>query len=291
MVTRINYNEVEQHTKLKLIIMKTRKYQWAIAAALISVALLALTACSSNDDNPVKPDEPAAEAVHLTQQYSVSTLANGDTMAISIMDYIWEDGLLRTTHSYLNMPTYHSVSESDNFYVYDDDGNCIEEHYVSDNRRHDYYLTYEGGLMTSGIEMSNDEIIGKVTITGHTADGQIQAITSERLLTGTISNYEITWENGDMTAYTVYVNMPGEEEEIQNVTIGYDDYPNISTGMPLASDVFDPEMIASTASVHNWDIGEERFYANGRVVKAIKKNTALTGVIYYTYSDGTTGKE
>ena len=263
---------------------------WVLAAALICGASV-FTACSSNDDNPIKPDEPAAEAVHLTQQYSVSTLANGDTMAISIMDYIWEDGLLRTTHSYLNMPTYHSVSESDNFYVYDDDGNCIEEHYVSDNLHHDYYLTYEGGLMTSGIEMSNDEIVGKVTITGHTADGQIQAITSERLLTGTISNYEITWENGDMTAYTVYVNRPGEEEEIQNVTIGYDDYPNISTGMPLASDVFDPQMIASTASVHNWDIGEERFYANGRVVKAIKKNTALTGVIYYTYSDGTTGKE
>jgi hypothetical protein len=263
---------------------------WVLAAALICGASV-FTACSSNDDNPIKPDEPAAEAVHLTQQYSVSTLANGDTMAISIMDYIWEDGLLRTTHSYLNMPTYHSVSESDYFYVYDDDGNCIEEHYVSDNRHHDYYLTYEGGLMTSGIEMSNDEIVGKVTITGHTADGQIQAITSERLLTGTISKYEITWENGDMTAYTVYVNRPGEEEEIQNVTIGYDDYPNISTGMPLASDVFDPQMIASTASVHNWDIGEERFYANGRVVKAIKKNTALTGVIYYTYSDGTTGKE
>ena len=265
-------------------------FQWAMAAALICGASV-FTACSSNDDNPIKPDEPAAEAVHLTQQYSVSTLANGDTMAISIMDYIWEDGLLRTTHSYLNMPTYHSVSESDNFYVYDDDGNCIEEHYVSGNQHHDYYLTYEGGLMTSGIDMSNDEIVGKVTITGHTADGQIQAITSERLLTGTISNYEITWENGDMTAYTVYVNRPGEEEEIQNVTIGYDDYPNISTGMPLASDVFDPQMIASTASVHNWDIGEERFYANGRVVKAIKKNTALTGVIYYTYSDGTTGKE
>lgn len=277
------------NNKNNVIMRKILNY--LLTAATVCGISFAAASCTSNDDNPVKPDEPAAEAVHLTQQYSVSTLANGDTMAISIMDYIWEDGLLRTTHSYLNMPTYHSVSESDNFYVYDDDGNCIEEHYVSDNRRHDYYLTYEGGLMTSGIEMSNDEIIGKVTITGHTADGQIQAITSERLLTGTISNYEITWENGDMTAYTVYLNMPGEEEEIQNVTIGYDDYPNISTGMPLASDVFDPEMIASTASVHNWDIGEERFYANGRVVKAIKKNTALTGVIYYTYSDGTTGKE
>ena len=267
-----------------------RIFQWAMAAALFCGSAM-FTGCSKSDDNPVKPDKPAVEAVHLTQLYSVSTLANGDTMAISIMDYIWEDGLLRTTHSYLNMPTYHSVSESDYFYVYDDDGNCIEEHYVSDTRNHDYYLTYEGGLMTSGIEMSDDEIIGKVTITGHTADGKIQAITSERLLTGTISNYEITWENGDMTAYTVYINRPGEEEEIQNVTIGYDDYPNISTGMPLASDVFDPQMIASTASVHNWDIGEERFYANGRVVKAIKKNTALTGVNYYTYSDGTTGKE
>lgn len=50
---------------------------------IISVALLALTACTSNDDNPIKPDEPAAEAVHLTQQYSVSTLANGDTMTIT----------------------------------------------------------------------------------------------------------------------------------------------------------------------------------------------------------------
>ena len=44
-------------------------------------------------------------------------------------------------------------------------------------------------------------------------------------------------------------------------SIEYDNYPNCRTGMPLAEAVFDPQMIASKASVHN------------------------------TYSDGTTGTE
>ena len=273
-----------------------RKILQRMFAAILVCGAMMIVGCSGNDDNPIMPDNPVkpdepTEEVHLTQVYGVSTLPNGDTLSIDILDYVWEDGLLRKTHSYLNMPTYNFISESDYFYVYDDDGNCTEEHSVIGNNHYDYYFTYEGGLMTSGIEIINDEIIGKFTITGYTADGYVQTITTERLLTGVITDYEITWENGDMTAFTKYIKRPGEEEEIWEAIIDYDDYPNARTGMPWGNAAFDPQMIASIVSAHNWDLGAERFYSNGRMVKSYDESPSLTNVTYYTYSDGTTGRE
>ncbi len=91
-----------------------------------------------------------------------------------------------------------------------------------------------------------------------------------------------------MTSYTRHTIQPKEETLV--VDIEYDDYPNISTGMPLNSTVFDPQMMASNSSVHNqMDRGYEHVYANGRLVKKIMKNPVLTYTTYYTYSDGTTG--
>ena len=76
--------------------MTKKLFQWAMAAALICSASV-FTACTSNDDNPVKPDKPATDKVHLTQQYAVAVRANGDTIVQVIEDFIWEDGLLRKT--------------------------------------------------------------------------------------------------------------------------------------------------------------------------------------------------
>ena len=122
------------------------------------------------------------------------------------------------------------------------------------------------------------------------ADGHIQYITTESLITGTVREYQLTWENGDMTGYTMHTIQP--EEETLVVDIEYDEYPNVLTGMPLTSSVFDPQMIASRSSVHNWMIlGYKHVYANGLLVKKNRETAVLSYTTYYTYSDGTTGKE
>ena len=73
-------------------------------------------------------------------------------------------------------------------------------------------------------------------------------------------------KNGDMTDYSRHYLNPGKEDIV--VTIEYDDYPNIKTGMPIGSAVFDPEMIASVASVHNWQILSQKYsYSNGRLLR------------------------
>ena len=138
--------------------------------------------------------------------------------------------------------------------------------------------------------MSGGEPSSKATITGYTADGHIQYITTESLITGTVREYQLTWENGDMTGYTMHTIQP--EEETLVVDIEYDEYPNVLTGMPLTSSVFDPQMIASRSSVHNWMIlGYKHVYANGLLVKKNRETAVLSYTTYYTYSDGTTGKE
>ena len=271
--------------------MRKRLFQWAMAAALICGVGM-FTACTSNDDNPVKPDKPATDKVHLTQQYAVAVRANGDTIVQVIEDFIWEDGLLRKTLAE-NINSSGSSSLGEITYVYDNDGHCIEEHYISSasaGLNSDSYFTYEGGRMTSAIEITGGNPSNKATITGYTADGHIQSITTEGLETGTVREYQLTWENGDMTGYTMHTIQP--KEETLAFIIEYDEYPNIVTGMPLTSAVFDPQMIASRSSVHNWLVLDaKRFYANGRLVKTTSESAYFTFYTYYTYSDGTTGKE
>ena len=122
--------------------------------------------------------------------------------------------------------------------------------------------------MTSAVEMRNSNTTKRVTITGYTADGHIQALTLENLATGWVVDYRFTWQNGDMTGYTKHPVTPAGEDESH--TIRYDNYPNIRTGMPLAEAVFLPESIASKASVHNWYFGNQEYtYSNSRKGKRI----------------------
>ena len=245
---------------------------------------------SNVDDNPITPDKPATDEVRLTQQCIVGILVTGDTVTSVTKDFVWENGLLRSTHEDAIYYRTGSNLGGDETYVYGNDGNCIEQHYVSAYQNIDKYYTYKDGRMTSAIEMNGSSITDRVTITGYTADGHIQALTVEHLKTGTVTDYQLTWENGDMTSYTKHTIQP--EEETLVVNIEYDNYPNCRIGMPLAEAVFDPQMIASKASVHNWYIlNEEYFYSNGHLVKATHNTAALNTATYYTYSDGTTGTE
>jgi len=229
--------------------------------------------------------------VYLTQQHVVAIRTTGDTMTTATQDNIWENGLLRRSHSCSIIYLTGSTIEDDETFVYDNDGNCIEQHYYGTSiESTDRYYTYEGGRMTSAVEKNGGDITDRVTVTGYTADGHIQALTVESLTSGIVADYQLTWENGDMTAYTKHPVTPAGED--QTYTIEYDNYPNVFTGMPLAETVFDPQMIASRASVHNWQVlDQEYFYSNGRLVKSTRETAVLKYFCYYTYSDGTTGRE
>ena len=235
-----------------------------------------------------------ADNVRLTQSEIVMSYANGTLLTTVTEDYVWEDGLLRSSHGRSVMHKSGNVIEGDETFVYDDDGNCIEEHFVSgenSSSNKDAYFTYDDqGRMTGGVEKMNGEVIYRATITGYTPDGYIQALTVESFVSGTVYEYQLTWENGDMTGYARHYIFPEQDDVV--ASIKYDDYPNAKTGMPLASEIFDPQMIASKASVHNrYILDAEYSYGNGRLVKSTH-NTAVTySATYYTYSDSTTGKE
>jgi len=235
-----------------------------------------------------------ADNVRLTQSEIVMSYANGTLLTTVTEDYVWEDGLLRSSHGRSVMHKSGNVIEGDETFVYDDDGNCIEEHFVSgenSSSNKDAYFTYDDqGRMTGGVEKMNGEVIYRATITGYTPDGYIQALTVESFVSGTVYEYQLTWENGDMTGYARHYIFPEQDDVV--ASIKYDDYPNAKTGMPLASEIFDPQMIASKASAHNrYILDAEYSYGNGRLVKSTH-NTAVTySATYYTYSDSTTGKE
>ena len=260
-------------------------FQWALAAALIICGASVFTACSSNDDNP---DNTITGEVRLTQQYMVAVNTTGDTVLVTTEDFVWENDLLRSSH--ILMDFNGSTSEVVTNYIYDNDGNCIEEHEVSPYLNYVRYYTYEGGRMTRAVEVRGSDTTYRVTITGHTADGYIQTLTVESLTSGRVTDYQLTWQNGDMTGYTKHPVTPAGEDEAY--VIEYDNYPNIRTGMPLAEAIFFPEAIASQASVHNWYVNNQEYtYGNGRLIKSTGATDELSSVTYYTYSDGTTGRE
>jgi YD repeat-containing protein len=267
--------------------MKTRFFQLVIAAILLCGAAV-FTSCTK-EDNPATPDLN----VRLTQKHLI-TYANGALFFSGTEDYLWKDGLLRSINVSTTMYTTGNTSGSTNTYVYDDNGNCIEEHHFSEGStslKSDAYFVYdEQGRMTSAVEKNaKGEINQKVTITGYTDDGHIQALTEENFLLDYVVEHQLTWKDGDMIGFSSHYLTPGQKD--RNVTIEYDDYPNYSTGMPLASNVFDPLYIAFNASVHNlYAQGQEFYYANGRVVKAELVEDNLQIISYFTYSDGTTGK-
>ena len=233
-----------------------KKIIMVLAATLICGASL-FTSCKKDEANT---DNPTPGEVRLTQQYMVAVRTTGDTLMVTTEDFVWENGLLRNSH--ILMYFTGSTSEIVTNYIYDNEGNCIEEHETSPNLNHDRYYTYEGGRMIRAIEMTDSDTTVRVTITGHTADGHIQALTVEILTSGRVTDYQLTWQNGDMT------------------------------GMPLAEAIFFPETIASKASVHNRYINNQEYtYGNGRLIRSTVFTDDVSSVTYYTYSDGTTGRK
>ena len=260
------------------------------------------TALRQNDDGTTfdvtfQMSKVSADNVRLTQTYGVIAFSSGKPMSSITADHVWEDGLLRSSHTSTLMHMSGKVSELDDTYVYDDDGNCIELHHVSGQTatsNTDAYFTYdEQGRMTGAVEKNGDsEITVQTTITAYTDDDYIQALTVEHFNSGTVAEYQFIWENGDLTGYTRHFSVPDDKEDI-TVTFEYDDYLNYKAGIPISSAVFDPEMIADRGSAHNRRILDDEYsYSNGRLVKTSSPaSSALITTTYLTYSDGTTGKD
>jgi len=272
--------------------MEKNNFKILATVVACALAMTLFTQCKKDENKPTPTPSPSSE-VYFTHENMYTILSNGDTITSSTKDLVWENGLLRSVHDYTLSHSSGSNIVNDQTFIYDNDGNCIELHYTSNSStspNHDQYFTYEGGRMIRAVELTGGDTTGRVTITGHTADGHIQSLTVERLTSGTVKEYQLTWENGDVTAYTEHPVTPAGEDK--SFTIEYDNYPNVQTGMPVADAVFDPQLIAPRASAHNWKItNQEHFYKNGRLVKTIQNSTVLTAISYFTYSDGTTGRE
>jgi len=235
-----------------------------------------------------KKDDPTPTSkVYLTQIYDISlNPVTGDTTMTNIQDYVWENGLLKR---YLISIYYNSVNMSMGGYEYYYSGtNCIKAHYLSENSwKPDRFFTYENGRLTSAFEVSDGDTLIKVTVHSYTEDGHIKSMTLYEVLPDRTSDFEFTWENGDLK--TLHLHEVGTEILDETYTYSYDNSPNVYTGMPLTEAVFSPfNKMYRYASKHNpVKEGEDLKYLNGRLV-SVKCNKYIT---YYTYSDGTTGKE
>ena len=248
------------------------------------MAAAALFLISCHRDEPTPNPE-----TRVTQKYLVSIQPTGDTLMAYTDDYIWENGLLKRIDNTMYVPSSGTTSSNQTIFIYDGT-DCIEEPFVSSNGTTNRYYTYSNGRMTSGVEMRNSDTLIKVSINSYTPDGYVQSLSYNYLRSQLSYDYEFTWENGDMTRYIRHHIQPAGESDTVNVY--YDSYPNVNAGIPLSDAVFDPQHIASRCSKHNWLLSNTEYsYKNGRLVKGTNTGSAITMYNYYTYSDGTTGRE
>lgn len=237
------------------------------------------------------PDVPPTDEVRLTEQYIVTCRTSGDTLLTATQSFVWEDGILQSVSNTMYNAIIGTTTDlGEETYLYDADGNCIENHYLTSSTDKSRYFTYVDGRMIRAVELDGADTTCRVDITAYTPDGYLMALTVKDFTLNKVTDYQFTWLNGDAVSYTKHTVEPAGETE--TYTIEYDDYPNVRTGMPLTSEVFDPQMICSTCSKHNWQIlNNVPTYSNGRLVKNTHASSASLIVDYYTYSDGTTGRE
>lgn len=247
----------------------------------LAAAAMFLVSCHKDDPTPT-PE------VYLTQMCSqIINPTTGDIGMTTTQDLFWENGLLKKTNIVASdYATGASFSLGENQYIYNGT-NCIQLHYVNNSWASDMFFTYENNRMTSALEVSRGDTVGKVTFNSYTADGKIKSTTVQDIYNSKTYEYEFTWENGDLK--TIREHQVGSDAEDKIYTYSYDNSPNAFTGIPLTEAIFRPlAQMARRASKHNVVYEDVEYrYSNGRLV--YEKDESATE--YYTYSDGTTGKQ
>ena len=272
-----------------MIITKLQKYEKSIFRFLTAIVVCGLAMTLFTQCHREEEDDTATDNVRLTQIYAENlSPASADIMFTTTKDFVWENGLLKNDHATVSTPSLGIINTIETNYYYSGN-NCIEIHTTatsaSSNDDIHKYFTYNGERMTKAVEIEDGDTIRIVTIHSYTDDGHVKSMTFQGIDPGIITDYELTWENGDLTKYRVHHVVPSAEDE--TYAYSYDNYPSVYTGVPLVDYIFAPNDMAFRGSKHNClTDGEENTYANGRLVAV--KNSSMNR--YYTFSDGTTGR-
>lgn len=230
-------------------------------------------------------EKATVDEVRLTGSYMVSALPTGRILAATTSSWTWEKGLLTSIHISLYTSSGGDTDMGTYTFVYSG-SDCTECNYSSKNQNVKQYFTYTDGRMSEAVRKDDDVISKRVTIHAYSDDGYIRSLTYQDFSDGTITDYELTWENGDMVDIIKHPVEPAGED-ISYYAL-YDNYPNCHTGFPLAEHIFEIDNLAVHGSRHNCIVDyHELTYSNGRLVTS--SQSLLT--TYLTYSDGTTGRE
>ena len=264
-------------------IMKKNIFKILAAVVVCGLLMTLFIQCNREEE---ETENPVTDNVRLTQIYreSIDTVTGNLTLTTT-MDLVWEEGLLKSDHASMYMAMYNTTVDIGEEHFYYSGNNCIEKHYLSlEQDIHEYY-TYTGERMTSAVKVEKGDTTAKATIHSYTDDGHVKSMTIQNIKYNYTTDYEFTWENGDMTSYRGHPVVPAGEDEIHTAT--YDNYPNVHIGKPLSDYIFAPAEMLVRGSKHNVvSDNNEYIYANGRLVVERRKDH----VVYYTFSDGTTGR-
>ena len=261
--------------------MKKNIFKILAAIVVCSLTMTMFTQCNREEE-----DDTVTDNVRLTQIY-LETIhpINGNIMATTTKDFVWENGLLKSTYATMNIPDIGPISQvSEEFYY---SGNkCIEKHVVSSDVDNHQYFTYTGERMTKAVEVKDGDTTQIATIHSYTDDGHVKSMTVQYIKQGSTIDFELTWGNGDLKSYTYHYVEPAGEDRIYNFS--FDNYPSVHTGTPLADYIFAPDEMVGRGTKHNClDEDCEYTYDNNRLVVRHSK----TSIQYFTYSDGTTGRQ
>lgn len=255
-----------------------KQFLWMLTVILTICGAMMNTSCSSDDDD--NPEGPATDNVRLTKMVMVTLMANGDTLAVSSQDLIWEDGLLKRINFFMRSMLMGTSLVREDTFVYEGT-NCTE--IIHGSGTHDYF-TYADGRLRTAVSTMSDGTITRLNVNAYTVDGHVSEMTKETIDEGntTKMRYSLTWEDGDLVSYVKHPIEPAGDDSAPT-TFTYYDVPSPFTGYPMAHYILNVDEIAGRGTKHYLKSGKNPKLENGRLVAETMEQTN----IYYVYSDGT----
>ena len=251
-----------------------------IFAAL--VAALALTACKKkNDSTPEPTPEPQTVTRVATEIHKVNMGMMG---MVTSSNFTWENGVLTSVCDTINLGIMTQTYKNNMIYE-----NGLLVRVDEENGQWNYFYTYEDGLMTSFINLSEGDTSAWGKITSHTADGLVEEYISYSVASSTTkkTRWTLTWENGDAVTVVEDILEPEDVAGTHTYNYTYDDKPNVRTGNPLGYAIFDGSgsMVARRQSKHNL-IGEGytcNYNDKGYLISYVMENDST----FYNYIEQT----
>jgi len=253
-------------------------FKWMFAAILFCG--LTIASCTK-DPEPTPEPEPQT----VTRMASeIRRIKNGMVGMETNSYYTWENGVLTCVYDSVCLAYFTQTFKNNMTYE-----NGLLVKVDEENDQWHYFYTYEDGLMTSFLNLSEGDTSAWGEITSHTADGLVEEYISYSVASSTTkkTRWTLTWENGDAVKVVEEVLAPEEVAGTHTYNYTYDDKPNVRTGNPLGYAIFDGSgtMVAQRLSKHNL-INEDYTYnynEKGYLTSIVKENDST----FYTYIEQT----